>query len=168
MPWACFQTYGAQERKALTNLARQGLTAFCPFYLKPTLPKRGKILKPRELPLFPCYGFVRLDDPAQYGTPSNTYGVIRLLTDRNRLNPAPLWVPEDYIDNLARVSTPAGNHALFPLNTIVRVKKRDSPFFDLEGTVVALSRADRIKLLMNLFSRDVVIEFDLGDIEEAK
>lgn len=166
MGWACFQTYGAQERKAVENLARQGLESFSPFYIRP-VPPSGKIRGPKELPLFPCYGFVLLEEPEQWGKPNNTYGVIRLLTDRNKVSPKPLWVPDSYISSLYNLQAKPAN-PLFPINTIVRVRTKDNPMYDLNGVVVSMSKNDRVKLLMSLFRRDVVIEFSTGDLEIVK
>ena len=161
--WAVFQTYGSQEKKAVQNLVRQGLIAFCPFYTKPVLPT-AKIKKPREVPLFPCYGFVQLNHQSEWGKPNNTYGVIRLLTNRHRIQPTPLWVPDDYIDSIAGLQTKFTN-VLLPINTVVRVRDKDSPLYDLVGKVISMNKRDRIKLLMNLFNRDIVVEFSIGDVE---
>jgi transcription antitermination factor NusG len=163
MAWACFQTYGAQERKAVENLTRQGLDAFCPFYTKPVLPSiraRG----PKDAPLFPCYGFVYLEDKTQWGIPGNTYGVIRLLTG-NKLDPRPLWVATTYIETIYEIQAKFGGNVL-PVDTIVRVKTKDSPFFDQIGTVISMNSNDRIRLLMSLFNRDIIVEFEAGaDLE---
>ena len=54
MAWACVQTYGAAERKAVVNLCRQGFEAF------PALQKTAAYDQKhgaKDAPPFPCYAF---------------------------------------------------------------------------------------------------------------
>lgn len=162
MGWAVAQTYGSSERKAVENLKRQDFDAFCPFYARPLLSRsRG----PRELPLFPCYVFVDIPQDYPWAAVNNTIGVIRLLTNRNRDNPKPLYVSDEYIESLTWLAKRAGDNTI-PPGTVIKVKQKDSPFADLIGTVVGMTKEDRLKVLMSLFNkRDVVVEFDIGSIE---
>jgi transcription antitermination factor NusG len=179
MGWACFQTYGACERKAVENLRRQSFTSVTPFFKVP--PSLLKPKAPREIPMFPCYGFVLLEDEQQWGCINSTPGVVRLLTNRNRDNPIPLWVMEEtFINKLnafAGFSFDEDGNKIYhdvvdkevmelPANTIVRVKNPHSLYYDFEGTVISMDKEKRIWLLMRLFQRDVVVEFDrFSDLE---
>jgi transcription antitermination factor NusG len=161
MGWACFQTHGSQEKKAVDNLREYwGLEAFSPFYVvPPKLLVKSDVI--REAPMFPGYGFVKLDEDNAHlwGKVNNTYGVTRLLTDRNRDKPTPLWVPDDQIAQIDFARSLAESKAL-PANTVVRVKNKDSAFYDLVGTVIGMDKNQRIKVLMSLFNRDTIVEFD--------
>jgi transcriptional antiterminator RfaH len=163
MSWACVQTYGACERKAVTHLRRQGFEAFSPFYIKPphTVKKHGA----KDAPLFPCYAFVEIvDDPAIRWQPINsTFGVIRLLTNRSEDNPRPIWVDDAKIAQLKLVgqSDPdSEGDGLLPPDTVIRVRHPDSAFYDKVGTVVEMDKPTRLTVLMYLFNRKVQVRFD--------
>jgi transcription antitermination factor NusG len=165
MSWACFQTHGSQEKKAVQNLKEYwGFEAFSPFYIVPapnviSAAQNGAV---KEAPMFPGYGFVKLDEDNSHlwNKVNNTYGVTRLLTNRDRENPTPLWVPDDQIA-LIDFSRSSAESVILPANTIVKVRKKDSPFYDLVGTVVGMDKHKRTQVLMNLFNRDIVVEFEL-------
>ena len=155
MGWACANTYGGQEFRAIENLRRQNFEAFCPTY-------RKSRRDPTDLPLFPCYVMVRIEENQGWRAINGTYGVIRLLASRGGDLPKPLYVPDEVVDSLRAVVV--GDHRLKP-NTIVRVRSASSPLLNHVGSVVAMSRDDRVRVLMRLMQRDVVVEFDLGDVE---
>jgi len=158
MGWACCQTYGASERKAVTNLRRQGFEAFSPFYLKP--PHLIKKHAAKDAPVFPCYVFVSIADQYQSWRPINsTFGVIRLLTNRSIDDPKPLWVEDSYIESLRRLEDKDQDNSI-PINTVVCVRHRDSPFYNQVGTVYALDRQQRLTILMQLFNREVKVLFE--------
>jgi transcription antitermination factor NusG len=46
-----------------------------------------------------------------------------------------------------------------PIGTHVRVRHRDSPFYDMSGTVVEMSKSMCVSVMMSIFNRDVVVEF---------
>jgi transcription antitermination factor NusG len=168
MGWACFQTHGSQEKKAVQNLKEYwGLEAFSPFYIVPT-PLVPRHPEPKEAPMFPGYGFVKLDEDNAHlwGKVNNTYGVTRLLTDRNKDKPTPLWVPDDQIAQIDFARSLAESKAL-PANTIVRVKNKESAFYDLIGTVIGMDKNQRIRVFMSLFKRDTIVEFDTVDDLQA-
>jgi transcriptional antiterminator RfaH len=163
MGWSVIQTYGACERKAVKNLEQQGFDAFCPFYTRPIFQIAQK--GPRELPLFPCYAFVRIDPDSVWAPVNSTPGIIRLLTNRSKDNPQPLFVTDDYVASLTNLIKSSENDRL-PANTVIRVKQRNSPFYDMQGLVVGMDKDDRLKVLMLMFNRrDVVVEFLVSSIE---
>lgn len=160
MGWACAQTYGNQEAKAVLNLRRQNYTAFCPQVLRPVLGRQGEHVR---RPLFPCYVFVLIEPDQPWRSIDSTYGVIRLLTDRHREQPRPLYVADSLIEFWIndRYEEP------LPVNALVRVRQKDSPFFETIGTVVEMSASQRVSVLMTLFNRDVVVEFSAAALEEV-
>lgn len=163
MTWACVYTHASMEDRAIENLTRQGFEAFCPKYLRPN-PVR--ITESRPHPLFPCYAFVNLAPDQPWLAINSTKGVIRLLTDRVRATTTGAWarplaVPDSFI---ARFLTSTEVEAL-PPDTVVRVRQRESSFYDLAGTVVGLGRDERVRVMMCLFNRDMVVEFAAADLE---
>jgi transcription antitermination factor NusG len=154
MSWAVAQTYGSCERKAIDNLRRQGYEAFFPLFAHPS---KSDISRTIESPLFPCYVFVQLEPQQPWHSINNTYGVIRLLTDRNRICPRPTLVPDEKIDEILFLAKAAIEP--MPIGTHVRVRHRDSPFYDMSGTVVEMSKSMCVSVMMSIFNRDVVVEF---------
>jgi hypothetical protein len=74
-------------------------------------------------------------------------------------------VATTYIETIYEIQAKFGGNVL-PVDTIVRVKTKDSPFFDQIGTVISMNSNDRIRLLMSLFNRDIIVEFEAGaDLE---
>jgi transcription antitermination factor NusG len=163
MRWACVQTYGAQELKAVEQLKNQGFQAFSPFFIQPrsylvTHPRAAK-----EAPMFSCYAFVQLDEdrPSSWGVVNNTYGVIRLLTDRSRNDtPTPLWIPDKVMATFGEI-TELPTRSL--VNAVVAVKV--GPFAERIGRVTEMSKDDRLKVLMQILHREVVLEFDPTDVD---
>ena len=84
-----------------------------------------------------------------------------MLTNRNALDPRPLWIPDDYIARLLGLADDQGDY--LPPDTIIRVKRTDSPFYEQIGTVVEIDKQQRLIVLMNLFNRDVKVMFDSAD-----
>ena len=159
MPWAVVHTYGGQEEKAVVNLLRQGFEAFCPRYVRAS-DARQSGTSPSH-PLFPSYAFVQLDLDSRWASINSTLGVIRLLTSGPRPSPRPSFVADSFIDGLDRMGV-RHEGTLLP-NTVVRVRRIDSPLYDLVGTVVGMANRDRVRVLMSLMSRDTVVEFEVAN-----
>lgn len=154
MGWGCAQTLGGQEDRALANLERQGYEAFCPRYVR----AGDRRSDPVRLPLFPCYVFIRMDPDTRWTPIRSTRGVVRVLTDRSRDNPSVLLLPDSLIESLGRMGT-RDDSGLTP-GIVVRVRRRSSPLWGYVGTVVGMPPGQRVRVLMSLFSRDTVVEFD--------
>lgn len=161
--WGVVQTYYGNERKAVENLHRQNFEAFCPLA---ALRSRSKLIGTVESPLFPCYVFVLIAPQQRWSCINSTYGVIRLLTDLNTYAPRPLFVPDSKINEILALSNTVADP--LPIGTVVRVRNRNNPFFDTVGTVVGMDKTMRISVMMNIFNRDVVVEFvNPNDLEES-
>lgn len=143
----------------MEQLSNQEYRAFCPVLRYPD-PKN-----PREWlskPLFPCYAFVRIAPEQKWSSINSTRGVIRLLTtvaanDRNR---RPLFLPEGQVEQWYDPREQV--YALDP-GMRVRVRKKDSPFCEMEGTVREMTKAQRVYVLLSLFNRDIEVRFDHPD-----
>jgi transcriptional antiterminator RfaH len=158
--WACAQTHPQQEQIAIRNLQRQHFHAFFPFFLA-----NNRFRRLAVRPVFPGYVFVELDDTIPNWAPiHSTLGVKHLLTH---------WVSADeyrrparipFVGDLRRLRI-RGNHSgeqdTLPPGTEVRIKR--GPFAE-RVALVKLSTIDRVNLLLEVFSRQVSIEFDLADV----
>ena len=161
MPWGVAYTYASQEARAVENLGRQGFEAFCPMYARPA---RRDVRSTVDSPLFPCYVFVALTVDQRWRCINGTRGVIRLLTSRSDDDPRPLVVGDDRMAEIQALSRSSAEP--FPPGTVVRVRKRTSPLYDLVGTVVAMDKLMRVSVLMSVFQRDTMVEFvDPNDLE---
>lgn len=152
--WSVALTYGSSERKAVGNLVRQGYEAFCPLVSRRS---RSDIRRTIESPLFPCYVFVKIAPQQLWSSINSTYGVVHLLTNRDQSNPKPLFVDDTKIDEILTLHKAAEDP--FPIGTLVRVRGRSNPFYDLTGTILSMNKLMKISVLMNIFNRDVVVEF---------
>lgn len=159
IPWACVFTYGRQEEYAVEQLSNQEYRAFCPVLRYPD-PKN-----PREMlskPLFPCYAFVRIALEQKWSSINNTRGVIRLLTTTaaKGRDGYPLFLPEGQIEQWYDPSEE--QYALDP-GTHIKVRNKNSPFYELEGTVREMTKAQRVYVLLSMFNRDIEVRFDHPD-----
>lgn len=160
--WSCAQTHPHNEALALRNLRRQKFTAFYPFFLV-TNRFRRLVVKP----VFPGYVFIELEDQTHNWAPINsTLGVKRLLThsaggDEPYRKPAKVPFMED-LRRLRIQSAETGEEDVLPPGTTVRIRR--GPLAE-RVALVAMSSADRVKLLLEAFNREIVIDFDVESVE---
>lgn len=161
--YGVIQTYASQERYAVKNLANQGYDAFCPLEHRPSRADPSRMV---ETPLFPCYVFVLLDRDQPWRSIDNTYGVIRLLTDRHRDSPSPLLM-HDLDDRITYALEKLRKSATEPFapGTVVRITK--GAFTSFEGVVEKLDKKMRLWVLLSIFNRDTRVEFGPTDLEEV-
>lgn len=158
--YAVVQTYAGQERYAVKNLRNPlnhgGYDAFCPMENRPSRADPGRTV---ETPLFPSYVFVLLERGQPWRSIDSTYGVIRILTDRHRDNPSPLFV-HDLDDRVSRALEKLRESATRPFEpgTLVRIMR--GPFTSFTGLVEKLDKRMRLTVLLSIFDRDTRVVFD--------
>ena len=161
--WSCAQVHLHDEALALRNLRRQHFNAFYPFFLTPN---RFNHLQVR--PVFPNYVFIELDDDIPNWSPINsTLGVKRLLTQTGKgeyRRPAQA-VFIDEIRRLRRRDGAVGGEALLPPGTMVRIKK--GPFAE-RVALVEMTAGERVRLLLEVFSRQIAIDFAVDDVQTVR
>jgi transcriptional antiterminator RfaH len=158
--WSAAMTHPHNEALAIRNLRRQQFTAFYPFFLIPT---RWKRLSVR--PVFPGYVFVELDDQDPNWSPINsTFGVKRLLTNPQSGDDYRVPAKIGFIDDLRRLRLrgSADHDEALPPGTQVRILR--GPFAE-RVALVELSDQDRVRLLLEVFNREISISFSLDQIE---
>ena len=156
--WSCAQTHVHDEALALRNLRRQRFNAFYPFFLVP-----NRFARLAVKPVFPGYVFVELDDELPNWSPINsTLGIKHLLTQISKgeyRRPAKVG----FIENLRRLRRQEGalGAPLLPPGTTVRVKR--GPFAE-QIALVEMSTGERVRLLLEVFSREVAVDFSVDDV----
>lgn len=158
--WAAAQTYPRFESIAVRNLRRQNFSCFFPFFLT-----RNRYRHYAVHPAFPGYIFIELDHDTNNWSPINsTVGVIRLLTMPTRdeyLRPCVV----DFVDDLRRlrICQPDRPEAdILPLGTMVRIKS--GPLAE-KTALVEMATRERVRLLVQLFNREIAAEFSVNDLE---
>ena len=164
--WSAAQTHPQQEQRAITNLQRQNYQCFFPYWIEPV----GRHKRLTIIPVFRNYVFVRLYPNIYDWVPVRyTYGVKKLLTFTSHSSEYqhPHEIP--FIDELRALGKPTPAAAAsknggveIPIGTMVRIKR--GPFVD-HVAIVEMSSHSRVRLLIEVFSRETVVTFDKSDVE---
>ena len=154
--WSAAQVYASQESRAITNLRRQGFEAFYPAFIR----DENRTRTNPTTPLFPGYVFVRLDTCTRWGSINNTFGVIRLLADRQA---QPQRVPLEFMISIKRCILPDPDAIYAILEPGSEVCIRRGPFAE-HTAVVEWTRENRLGLFFQIFKQDVRIEVNPADV----
>lgn len=160
MRWFAVNTLPGNEKRARTNLERQGLSCFLPHLLKTC--RSGRHLLTQLRPLFPSYLFVALD-PSRMGWKSidSTYGVRNIVKQSGV--PAPL--PRGCVEALQSMTDEA---SIFSFSSRLAagdaVQFTSGPFAGLIGTLEQIDTQGRITILLNLLGRTSVIRTTAGEV----
>ena len=160
--WSVVQTYPQAEPRAVLNLERQGFSTFFPH----AIVRKGKHKREIAQPLFPSYVFISLADDIIWGPVQNTYGVKKLLTFQNgKIYREPSKVSVGLVEGLRLLASEPAAPAppvLIPPGTTVVIRR--GPFSTRIG-LVQLSGAERVKLLLDVFGRELDTDLAAGDVE---
>jgi len=162
--WYVVQTKPRAEEKAVNFLGQKSIRTFLPRLLvhRRQGPRTWQTLEP----LFPGYLFARFrPEPEFIDRVRWTPGVTRLLGDEQ----APIAVPEEVVTFLqARVGVRGFIEPGPRFTPGVRVRLTGGPFAHLEGSIDRpASRADRVRVLLELLDRQVSVEVDIGELERV-
>ena len=149
-------------RRAKENLARQGVTFFCPMR-KRTQRERGRLVTALR-PLFPGYLFIQVSEGAvSWRSINATYGVSQVVC----LEPGrPSRVPKGIMAALLASDADGGegdSAPLFKPGEDVRVVV--GPFADLVAKVDVVPEKDRIFVLLDMMGRTVRAQLSGTDLE---
>jgi transcription antitermination factor NusG len=164
--WSCAQTKPHAERLAVRNLRRQNFTVFFPFFLAPAGKRQALAVRP----LFPNYVFIELEEEQQrWGPINSTWGITRLLTvvtgeDDLGKRRVPCRVP--FAGDLRRLQIRGPDQEnepnIIPKGTMCRIVR--GAFVERIG-LVEMSAVDRVRLLLEVFNREISVYFHTDDIE---
>ncbi|HEX5422884.1 MAG TPA: transcriptional activator RfaH [Candidatus Acidoferrales bacterium] len=151
--WYAAQTQPHAEGRAVVNLEKQGLLAFCPRFRKSR--RHARRLESVLVPLFPNYIFVQLDLlHDRWRCVNGTRGVTHMITQGEM----PLALVPGIVESLQQRTRADGSVDLTPrLEVGQRVRVADGPFTDLVGTLEQLDSAGRIRVLLGLLGRSVSV-----------
>lgn len=150
--WYVVNTLPHQEARAEIQLRQQGYRPWLPTVRRTR--RHARRIETIRAPLFPGYLFVELDVDAQPWSPINgTFGVRRLIADRDR--PAPL--PADFVRALRDTIDQDGDVAPpeLALNPGERVRLVAGPFVDCVGTLLRMAANGRVALLLSVLGQEV-------------
>ena len=140
----------------MAHLERQGFEAYLPKIL--TTRRHGRRFVTLKMPLFPRYGFVRLDlSRDRWRSVNGTIGVASLVMGRD----LPLPVPEGIVEDLLSASDPEGLVDFdrgFRPGDVVTIAV--GPFAGAAGTLVRLDAKGRVEMLLALLSGSVRVTVD--------
>lgn len=160
--WYVVYTQANNEMKALSNLLRQGFSAYVPQIKK--LRRHARKTESVLRPLFPRYLFVSMDLSQQrWRSILSTYGVSSLVgNDRG-----PEAVPQGLVEAIQARESDAG--AVHPLRLRgvspgEHVRIESGAFADQLATLKDLDDNDRVTVLMNLLGREVTVRLPLETV----
>ncbi len=158
-PWYALHTRYQHERVVAQMLCNKGFDVLLPLY---TAVRRWKDRsKQLDLPLFPCYLFLRggLERRLDLLT---TPGIHSILGDRHH----PVPVPQTEIDAVRRLLDQGAKvepHPYLKCGDWVRV--RSGPLEGLEGLLVRKKNLYRLVLSVDLLERSAAVEVDVSTVD---
>ena len=160
MEWYVVQTKSRQERRALTNLERQGYPCYLPFRAKKKL--RKNLTTVEQEPLFTNYLFIQLDISStgkSWGPIRSTLGVSRLVS----FGLSPLKVEPELIEIIRVFENNLTNSEPAPLFTPgQKVLLTEGPFTGLEAIYHLEDGDARSIVLINLLGKPTKLHVPTG------
>ena len=156
--WYAVYTYSNHERRVRDQMRNKGIEHFAPFYSCTRNRKAGAVRL--DLPLFPCYIFVKVSRSERARVLEST-SVVRIVGSPS----GPTSVPASEIERLQAIIQ---LHAAEPypyLHVGDRARICNGPFSGTLGFLVRKKNADRFVLSVETVMKSVVIEIDRADIE---
>lgn len=157
--WYAAYTCSRHEKRVAEQLRDRGVEQFLPLYETVHRWKNGRAQV--QLPLFPCYVFVRIalrDRLRVLEIPS----IVRLVGGSGRPTALPRSEVEALREGLAQ-RLRAEPHPFLTVGRRVRV--RQGPLAGLEGILVRRRGRSRFVLSVDLIQRSIIVDLDAADLE---
>jgi transcriptional antiterminator NusG len=180
MSWYVVRTNIKCEQKALKELQHAGIEGYLPEYKIERYNRRLRIAVVSTLCLFPRYLFAKME-AEQIGSAKACNGVEDVLPGRPRL-PEPVSAADvlalrDAQERMLLDDTDAARRrrGVTGKNTLAAMRKRlkdkrvrvtDGPFTSFPGTVEVVESLERLKVAIDIFGRQTLVELEFGQIEE--
>jgi len=149
--WYAVHTLPRAEGTAEAHLRRQGFEAFLPRIARTV--RHARKLEKIKAPLFPRYGFVRLDLARQrWRSVNGTTGVASLVMGRDLPLPVPAGVVEALIACVTRDGVVDLDHGFRPGDSVRLIA---GPFAGQLGILTQLDDRGRVEMLLSLMAGKV-------------
>ena len=161
--WFALRTRSRHEKKVATEIAAKGISAFLPVMSqKNRWSDRFKIV---ELPLFPCYVFVRTDaSPENRISVLRTYGAVGFIGNGGRGTP----IPDEQIESVRSILDNGVEFDFHPYLSInQRVRIRGGSLDGVEGVLLAKNADQSLVVSIDLIQRSVAIRVSGYELEAA-
>ncbi|MFQ5713972.1 MAG: UpxY family transcription antiterminator [Candidatus Scalinduaceae bacterium] len=162
MKWYAVHTRSRHEKQVDSLLSDKGVETFLP--LINTLSRRRDRKKFVDIPLFPGYIFVHMDEDEEHiSNIRYTRGVARILgTDTDRPTP----IPDKQILDIKTIIESKVKLDPFPyLKKGTRVRVKSGPLKGVEGILVERKGSYKIVIRIDLLQRGAAAEVYIADIE---
>ncbi len=159
--WYAVQTRGRHEKKVANKLVEKGLDTYLPALREVhRWSDRNKVV---EVPLFPCYTFVRLAaDSSHRLRILQTDGVVRIVGNGSELCPIEDRQIED-IRTLLGTKVPVTMYPFLKVGQRIRV--RSGALNGLEGILVGRPKESTLVISIDAIQRAIAINVDGYQIE---
>lgn len=157
--WYAVFTLSRHEKRVLAQCEQRQIESFLPLY-KVKHQWKNRCSVDLELPLFPCYSFVRID-PRMRVQVLQVPGVVSIVSSGRHLQP----LPDHYINSLRdgllvhRIEP----HADLEVGDLVRIKT--GPMIGAEGILERRKNDLRVVLRLEMLARSVSVEVGAEEIE---
>ncbi|MEE8190280.1 MAG: UpxY family transcription antiterminator [Candidatus Scalindua sediminis] len=162
MKWYAVHTRSRHEKQVVSFLSDKGIETFLP--LINTLSRRRDRKKFVDIPLFPGYIFVHMDEDEEHiSSIRYTRGVASILgTDINR----PTSIPDKQILDIKTIIESKVKLDPFPyLKKGTRVRVKSGPLKGVEGILIERKGSYKIVIRIDLLQRGAAAEVYIADIE---
>lgn len=158
--WFAVYTTCRHEKRVSQHFTEREIEHYLPLYVAHRKWRDGSKVA-LDLPLFPCYVFVRINRLERVRV-LNVPGALTIVGGTGG-EPAPL--PDAAVDSLRR-GIEQGNIEPHPLLTVgQQVRIRSGAFEGMKGIVVRKKSGFRVVLTLEQIMQSIAIELDEGDLE---
>ena len=161
--WYAAYTRSRAEKKAFSELQRQGIDAYLP--LQKRLKKWSDRRKWVEEPLLRCYIFVNIDMNDYYRV-LNTRGIVSYITFEGRAVP----IPDNQIEVLRKIVATEADVEVTADNFTPgdKVKVVSGPMHGLEGELVDFRGNRRVMVRIDHIGQQLLISIPAGFLEVVR
>jgi len=162
LPWRAIYTRHQHEKVIAQILTAKGLDVFLPLYNSTRRWKDRTVQL--DLPLFPCYMFLRGYEERRLDVVT-TPGIVSVLT----VNGEPATIPESEIESVRRAVEWGNRVEPHPfLRCGDRVRVIAGPLQGLEGILLRKKNLCRLVLSVELLERSAAVEVDVSSVERIE
>jgi transcription antitermination factor NusG len=158
--WFALYTAPRHEKHVAAHLRENLFETFVPVY-RAVHPWKNRTRATLDLPLFPCYAFVRLVPNHDRGSVLSVPGVLSIVGSRREAWPLPDFEIEKLRAGLGQLKVEPHPY----LVTGDRARIRSGPLSGLEGVVVQKKNGVWVVLTIEAIMRSISIEVEMSNLE---